>query len=64
MRRTRVLPNRSTAAPARANAPRRGTHSSMKAKPVRVAESVTARTSSGMPYVLIAKAPASAVRGT
>lgn len=63
VRRTRAVPWRSTIAPATANAPRRGTHSSANATPVRAAELVVASTSSGMPYVVIAKAPASMLRG-
>lgn len=47
-RKTRIVPYRSTTAPARPNAIRRGIHSSMKARPVSAALPVVARTSIGM----------------
>lgn len=63
IRKTRFVPCRSTIVPAKENAARRGIHSNANASPVSVADRVVASTISGMPYVVIANAPASAVRG-
>lgn len=62
-KKTTAAPRRSTIAPAHPKTASLGIHSKANASPVSAAERVVARTSSGMPWVAMANARASAVRG-